>query len=81
MTFQIGGFVDNAGSRKLNVLSVRVLQNGQLLGLWDRDGDARRLQHSVSKSFTSMAVGLAIAEGKLTLDARLNDFSRTMENR
>ncbi|MBJ9992236.1 serine hydrolase domain-containing protein [Paenibacillus sp. S28] len=74
MTFQIGGFVDNAGCRKLNVLSVRVLQNGQLLGLWDRDGDARRLQHSVSKSFTCMAVGLAIAEGKLTLDARLNDF-------
>ncbi|MCM3001912.1 beta-lactamase family protein [Paenibacillus cellulositrophicus] len=74
MTFQIGGFVDNVGSRKLNVLSVRVLQNGQLLGLWDRDGDARRLQHSVSKSFTCMAVGLAIAEGKLTLDARLNDF-------
>lgn len=74
MTFQIGGFVDNAGSRKLNVLSVRVLQNGQRLGQWDRDGDPRRLQHSVSKSFTCMAVGLAIAEGKLTLDARLNDF-------
>ncbi|WP_152398637.1 serine hydrolase domain-containing protein [Paenibacillus cellulositrophicus] len=74
MTFQIGGFVDNVGSRKLNVLSVRVLQNGQRLGQWDRDGDPRRLQHSVSKSFTCMAVGLAIAEGKLTLDARLNDF-------
>ncbi|OZB91081.1 serine hydrolase [Paenibacillus sp. XY044] len=74
MTFQIAGFVDNIGSKKLNVLSVRVLQKAQRLGQWDREGDARRLQHSVSKSFTCMAVGLAVAEGKLTLDARLNDF-------
>ncbi|GGF59346.1 hypothetical protein GCM10010912_00650 [Paenibacillus albidus] len=59
--------------RGLNVLTVRVLQKGALTGTLDLAKDIRRLQHSVSKSFTCMAAGLAIEEGKLALNTRLKD--------
>ncbi|MEK5398983.1 serine hydrolase domain-containing protein [Paenibacillus sp. FSL K6-2859] len=59
--------------RGLNVFNVRVLQNGSLVGKVDLAEDIRRLQHSVSKSFTCMAVGLAIEEGKLSLNTTLKD--------
>lgn len=59
---------------QLNVYCVRVLQQGALTGKADFTEDVRRLQHSISKSFTSMAVGLAIQEGLIHLDSRLGDF-------
>ncbi|MFC7678686.1 serine hydrolase domain-containing protein [Paenibacillus sp. GCM10028914] len=74
MTPSLDGFVKRITHFGLGVVSVRVRQNGRLWGAWDAAGDQRRLQHSVSKSFTCMAVGLAIEEGKLTLDSRLGQF-------
>lgn len=44
------------------------------MSAWDLTKDERLLQHSISKSFTSMAAGLAIAEGKLSLTTKLQDF-------
>lgn len=66
-------FAAKARERNLNIFNVRVLQNGNLVGKLDLTEDIRRLQHSVSKSFTSMAVGLAIDKGKLTLETTLKD--------
>lgn len=57
-------FAAKARERNLNIFNVRVLQNGNLVGKLDLTEDIRRLQHSVSKSFTCMAVGLAVDEGK-----------------
>lgn len=74
MTNLLNGFLERITSRRLNVLSVRVLQRGRLLDACDLGGDVRRQQHSVSKSFTCMAVGLAIREGKLSLDTRIRDL-------
>jgi len=74
MSISLSGFVDRISSQRLNVLSARVLQHGAPAAAWDLTRDERRLQHSVSKSFTCMAVGLAIAEGKLSLDTKLKDF-------
>ncbi|MFC3748149.1 serine hydrolase domain-containing protein [Paenibacillus sp. GCM10012306] len=58
----------------LNVFGIRVLQQGKLLGKVAFAEDIRRIQHSVSKSFTAMAAGLAIEEGKLSLDTKLKDL-------
>jgi CubicO group peptidase (beta-lactamase class C family) len=58
----------------LNVFGIRVLQQGNLRGTVAFAEDIRRLQHSVSKSFTCMAAGLAIEEGKLSLDTKLSDL-------
>jgi CubicO group peptidase (beta-lactamase class C family) len=74
MSVSLTGFLNSVNRQQLNVLSVRILQNGTPAAQWDLNRDERRLQHSVSKSFTCMAVGLAIAEGKLTLDTKLKDF-------
>lgn len=58
----------------LNVFGIRVLQQGQLAGHVQFAEDIRRLQHSISKSFTAMAAGLAIEEGKLSLDTTLKEL-------
>lgn len=58
---------------KLNIYHLRVLVKGELIGTLDFTDQVRRLQHSISKSFTCMAVGLAIEEGKLTLETTLDD--------
>lgn len=57
----------------LRALGVVVSQNGMQLArkLWD---DAcRRNVYSASKSFTSMAVGIAQKEGLLSIDEKLTD--------
>lgn len=74
MSSIIDSFVHHINEQHLNVHSVRVLQKGVTIGTWDRTRDMRRLQHSVSKSFTCMAIGLALAEGTLTLESRLSDY-------
>ncbi|MFD1178723.1 serine hydrolase domain-containing protein [Paenibacillus puldeungensis] len=74
MTFSLTEFVERIASLSLNVLSVRVLQQGRLIGEWDADQDVRRQQHSISKSFTCMAAILAITEGKLHLGTKLEDL-------
>lgn len=74
MTIDLTGFVQQVTKNELNVSSLRILQGGKPAGAWDVTRDERRLQHSVSKSFTSMAVGLALEEGKLSLETKLSDF-------
>ncbi|MDT0121868.1 serine hydrolase [Paenibacillus sp. RRE4] len=74
MAEQLKGFIDTITEEKLLVHSVRLLQNGRLLDEWHSDGDRRRVQHSISKSFTCMAVGLAVEEGLIQLDNTLGDY-------
>ncbi|MCM3173195.1 serine hydrolase [Paenibacillus sp. MER 99-2] len=74
MTSKLNRFVHKIKNDQLNLLSARVLRNGNLIAQWDRDQDARRLQHSISKSFTCMAVGLAIEEGLLHLNSTLGEY-------
>ena len=56
-----------------HVLGVVVQQHGQEIArqLWD--AARRRDVYSVSKSFTSVAVGIAQREGLLSLDEKLTD--------
>lgn len=73
MPISLGGFVTRISEQELKVWSTRVLQHGELAAQWDLTKDERRIQHSISKSFTSMAAGLAIIEGKLSLQTKLKD--------
>ncbi|GAB6991449.1 serine hydrolase domain-containing protein [Paenibacillus pini] len=73
MSDKLHGFVNRITKQGLNVLSVRVLQQGNVFGTWNLTTDVRRVQHSISKSFTCMAVGLAISEGKLSLNTKIKD--------
>ena len=60
-------------AQEYRILHVIMQQNGKVIFRADYDGEIRRNQYSVTKSFTSAAVGMAQAEGLLSLDERLVD--------
>lgn len=67
--------IDISGLKKeqkeLGILNVRVLQDGENIITWDVEEEIRRNQYSASKSFTSIAVGIAQREGLLSLEEKL----------
>ncbi|WP_461128741.1 serine hydrolase domain-containing protein [Spirosoma aerophilum] len=70
-------FVNTIEAKKLNVHSVMVLRHGQVVaeGWWAPY--APQLKHtlySLSKSFTSSAVGIAVAEKRLSVDDKVVSF-------
>ncbi len=67
----IATFLDQADAEIDALHSVMLLRHGQVVaeGWWaPYSAESPHELYSLSKSFTSMAVGLAIAEGKLSLD-------------
>ena len=58
---------------QLRVLSVLVSQHGELIAEHYWDDKCRRNLYSASKSFTSAAVGIAQAEGLLSIEEKLTD--------
>ena len=70
-------FVDAVEKANLNLHSLMVVRHGQVVaeGWWSPY--APQLKHtlySLSKSFTSTAIGMAVAEGKLTVDDKVVSF-------
>ena len=59
---------------ELRLLGLIVSQRGETLYTHTWDSPCRRIVFSVSKSFTSCAVGFAVQEGRLRLDERLVDL-------
>ena len=65
---------DEAGQ---DIHSIMILQHGKVLEeKWMSEGqpDSAHIMNSVSKTFTATAVGLAIAEGRLSLEDKVVDF-------
>ncbi|WP_068784725.1 serine hydrolase domain-containing protein [Paenibacillus phocaensis] len=60
-------------AQQLNISNILIRQHGVPVGRLEFSKDQRRLQHSVSKSFTCIAIGMAIHEGKLSLSTKLGD--------
>ncbi|GAB3768094.1 hypothetical protein GCM10028818_01930 [Spirosoma horti] len=70
-------FVNTIEAKKLNVHSVMVLRHGQVVaeGWWAPYApDLKHTLYSLSKSFTSTAVGMAIAEKRLTVEDKVVSF-------
>ncbi len=57
----------------LGVLGVLVTQKEELIAEWYLEKECRRNVYSVTKSFTSAAVGFALQEGLLSLNEKLVD--------
>ena len=73
----IAAFVDAAERERAGVHSLMVVRHGNVVaeGWWAPFApDVRHLVHSVSKSFTSTAIGIAQAEGILSVDEPAIDF-------
>ena len=70
-------YLQSAKDKKLNIQSVMVLQHGKVLyEKWLNGGEPQKphVLNSVSKTFTSAAVGLAVSEGLLSLDDKVVSF-------
>lgn len=63
-------------AQEYRVLNIIVRRDGETVFRADYDGEIRRNQYSVTKSFTSAAVGIAQKEGLLSLNERLTDAFR-----
>lgn len=60
--------------QNLHVLNVNVRQDGKMIGKYDFEDEKPNLLWSVSKTFTSMAVGIAISEGFFKINDYVIDF-------
>lgn len=66
--------IESVQNQNLHVLNVVVRQNGDIIAKHDFEEEKPKLLWSVSKTFTSMAVGIAINEGYFKLDDYVIDF-------
>lgn len=60
-------------AKEFQILNLRVCRQGELILKRDWDDEMRRNQYSASKSVTSIAVGIAVKEGLLSLEEKLCD--------
>lgn len=70
-------FINTIEAKKLNLHSMMVLRHGQVIaeGWWAPYApNLKHTLYSLSKSFTSTAVGLAVAEKRLTVDDKVVSF-------
>ena len=71
------GFFEQAAADSMDIHSVMIVRDGSVIySRWQSEGvdTVPHVLHSVSKTFTATAVGLAIAEGKLALTDKVIDF-------
>jgi CubicO group peptidase (beta-lactamase class C family) len=70
-------FINAVETKKLNLHSLMILRHGKVLaeGWWEPyQANLKHTLYSLSKSFTSSAIGFAAAEGKLTVDDKVISF-------
>lgn len=70
-------FLDSVRDKRINLHSFMLLRSGRVAaeGYWHPFGpEMRHPIYSVSKSVTSAAVGIAVAEGRLSPEERIVDF-------
>lgn len=73
----ISEFIDKLAEKKIVLHSLLMVKDGDLLteAYWKPiDGNFRHRMYSTSKSFVSVAIGILIGEGKLSLDDKAISF-------
>ncbi len=71
------GFFEQAATDSMDIHSVMLVKDGQVVySRWQSQGvdSVPHVLHSVSKTFTATAVGLAIADGKMALTDKVVSF-------
>ncbi|MEM7028941.1 MAG: serine hydrolase [Chloroflexota bacterium] len=70
----LNDFVRQVEQVPLNIHGIQVIHSGTILGEHYWIKDTPHELRSLSKSFTACAIGIAVAEGRLTLDDKVVDF-------
>lgn len=71
------GFFQSAADDSMDIHSVMIVKDGNVIySHWQSEGvdSVPHVLHSVSKTFTATAVGLAIADGKIALTDKVIDY-------
>ena len=71
------GFFQAAADNSMDIHSVMIVKDGSVIySHWQSEGvdSVPHVLHSVSKTFTATAVGLAIADGKIALTDKVIDY-------
>jgi CubicO group peptidase (beta-lactamase class C family) len=71
------GFIDAMNANGIDMHSLMVLRRGQVVAeayRYPYDAKYRHIMHSVSKTFTSTAIGFAVQEKLLTVDDKVISF-------
>ena len=72
-------FFEQAAANSMDIHSVMIVKDGSVIySKWQSLGvdSVPHVLHSVSKTFTATAVGLAIADGKMSLTDKVIDYLR-----
>ena len=67
-------FASFVEEKQLGVHAAAVMQHGAFLGEYRVVPDEPHILHSLTKSYTSVEVGMLIGEGRLALDDRIASF-------
>lgn len=70
----LNDLITDVNKKNLHVWNIVVRQHGKVIARHDFKPEKPTLLYSVSKTFTSMAIGIAMAEGRFTLSDRVVDF-------
>lgn len=74
---EILAFIESVENKKLGLHSLMIVRHGKIIaeGWWDPyTPETRHMLFSLSKSFTSTAIGFAVAEGRLTVEDKVISF-------
>ncbi len=74
-------FIDTVEKNKLGLHSLMIIRHGKVVteGWWDPyKPDLRHMLFSLSKSFTSTAIGFAVTEGRLKVEDKVISFFPSM---
>ena len=77
VTKAMEGFFQAAAADSMDIHSVMIVKDGNVIySHWQSEGvdSVPHVLHSVSKTFTATAVGLAIADGKMALTDKVVDY-------
>lgn len=70
----LAGLVSEAEKRRLGICNVVVRQGGRIIARHDFVKETPRLLYSVSKTFVSIAIGIAQGEGRLSIGDKLGKY-------
>ena len=70
----LNDLISSAKNQNLHVLNVIIRKDGKIIAKYDFEEEKPTLLYSVSKTFTSMAVGIAINEGYFKINDSVIDF-------
>lgn len=67
-------FIQTAEKNKWNLYGIEIFENNNIIHKYSKEPEKRYPIYSATKTITSTAVGIAVSEGKFSIDASIYDY-------